>query len=234
MEDKDEIFAGKVFRERATFLRRAASGKAESKKQKAERPPRESHSARFRKATVLSSAESGDLLHNRALEGEVVAVGVGDGEAAHVVLSRCGFLQNVDAEGKKLVESAVHIGAAEEERGVRMRGETDSVGGGRALAFVVGGVEHEGVAAAAQHAPMEVVALGAMDDRRVADAFETEDATVELHGCGHIEDLEERAQAVKIERLENSRHETSSVVTQLVGGRQGIDARSGVNSDPMI
>jgi|SRR5690242_19894530 len=221
MEDKDEIFAGKVFRERATFLRRAASGKAESKKQKAERPPRESHSARFRKATVLSSAESGDLLHNRALEGEVV-------------LSRCGFLQNVDAEGKKLVESAVHVGAAEEERGVRMRGETDSVGGGRALAFVVGSVEHEGVAAAAQHAPMEVVALGAMYDRRVADAFETEDATVELHGCGHIEDLEERAQAVKIERLENSRHETSSVVTQLVGGRQGIDARSGVNSDPMI
>src|SRR5690242_1252359 len=118
MEDKDEIFAGKVFRERATFLRRAASGKAESrkqkaesKKQKAERPPRESHSARFRKATVLSSAESGDLLHNRALEGEVVAVGVGDGEAAHVVLSRCGFLQNVDAEGKKLVESGVHVGA---------------------------------------------------------------------------------------------------------------------------
>jgi len=146
MEDNDEIFAGEVLRKRATFLRRAASGKAESRKTTA----RESHRARFRKTTVLSSAESGDLLHSWALEGEVVAVGVGDGEAAHLVLSRYGLLQNVGAEGKELVEGCVHVGAAEEERGVGVRGEAGRVGRGRALAFVISSVKHDVVAASAQ------------------------------------------------------------------------------------
>src|SRR5690349_5935365 len=47
---------------------------------------------------------------------------------------------------------------------------------------------------------MEVVALGAMNDRRVADELKTQDFAIEIHGCGHVEDLQERAQAVKVER----------------------------------
>ena len=68
-----------------------------------------------------NSACSISLCSNWALEGEVVAVGVGDGEAEHVVDGSAGLLQHGDVEGKKLVEGGVHVGAAEEERGVGRR-----------------------------------------------------------------------------------------------------------------
>jgi len=123
------------------------------------------------------------------LEGEVVAVGVGDGEAAHVVASDHGLLQNGHAEGKKLVEGGVHVGAAEEERGVGVCSDAGGIGSGRAFTFVISGVEHDPGVAAAQHAPMEVVALRATDDGRVADEFEAQDFVIELHGCRHVEDL---------------------------------------------
>jgi len=47
---------------------------------------------------------------------------------------------------------------------------------------------------------MEVVALGAVDDRGVADQLEAKNVAIELHGRWHVEDLEERTKAVKIER----------------------------------
>ena len=45
----------------------------------------------------------------------------------------------------------------------------------------------------------EIVAGAAMDDWRVADELEAEDFAVELHGRGHVEDLEERAEAVEVD-----------------------------------
>jgi hypothetical protein len=45
---------------------------------------------------------------------------------------------------------------------------------------------------------MEIVAVAAMDDRRVADNLEAEDTAVEVHGRGHVEYLEERAEAVEV------------------------------------
>jgi hypothetical protein len=45
---------------------------------------------------------------------------------------------------------------------------------------------------------MEIIALRAMNDGRVAREFETEDFAIELHGSGHVKDLEERAEAVKV------------------------------------
>lgn len=44
------------------------------------------------------------------LEAEVVVVGVGDGEALHVVDGNHGLLQHGNAEGKKMMEGRVHIG----------------------------------------------------------------------------------------------------------------------------
>src|SRR5690348_15420854 len=75
------------------------------------------------------------------------------------------LLQDSHAEGKGVFECGVHIGTAEVERGVAMSSDAGSVGRARALTFVISGVEHERDAAAAQHGPMEVVALGALDDR---------------------------------------------------------------------
>ena len=63
-----------------------------------------------------------------ALEGEVVAVGVGDGEAAHVVARNKGLFQNIDAEGKKKSVGGVHVGAAEIERSIAVRGEAGGIG----------------------------------------------------------------------------------------------------------
>lgn len=73
----------------------------------------------------------------RPLKREVVAVGVGDREPAHVVHGGVGLLQNVDTERKKLIEGGVRVGAAEEERGVVVHGKARGVRRGRALAFVI-------------------------------------------------------------------------------------------------
>lgn len=103
------------------------------------------------------------------MKGEVVAVGVGEGEAAHVVLGGYGLFEDSNGAGKELVEGGVHVGAAEEERGVGVGGEAGCVGRGRAFAFVVSGVEHDGGAAAAQHAPMDQVKLPTSPQGDVAE-----------------------------------------------------------------
>ena len=134
-------------------------------------------------------AECVSLRLHWAVEGEVKAIGVGDGEALHVIGGNKRLLQHGDAEGKKFVEGGVRIGAAEVERGVAMRGDAGGVRRGRALAFVIRGVEHKSDAFAAQHAPVKVVALGALHDRGVADKLEAQHLAIEIHGCGHIKNL---------------------------------------------
>lgn len=103
-----------------------------------------------------------------------------------------GFSSTRPAAREKLVEGGVHIRAAKEERDVVVRGKACRIGQVRALAFVISRVEHERVAAPTQHGPMEVVALAAMDDRRVASELETRHFAVELHRRGHVENLQER------------------------------------------
>jgi hypothetical protein len=47
---------------------------------------------------------------------------------------------------------------------------------------------------------MEVIAVPAVDNRRVSNKFEAQNVAVELHGRGHVEDLQERTDTVKVKR----------------------------------
>src|SRR5436305_15291680 len=89
------------------------------------------------------------------LEGEVVAVGVGDGEAAHVVARDHGLLQNGHAEGKKLVVGGVYVGAAEEERGDGVCSGSAGIGSRSAFTLVLSSVEPDLGVAAAQYRRLE-------------------------------------------------------------------------------
>jgi hypothetical protein len=127
-----------------------------------------------------------------AVDGDVVAVGIGDGEAGHAVLGYEGLFEDFGAVGDEVVEGGVHIGAVEVETDVAVGGDAGRIGGGRAAAFVVGSVEHDGAAVSAKHAPVEIVAIATAYDGGVGDEFEAEDLAIEIDGSGHVEHLEKR------------------------------------------
>jgi len=130
------------------------------------------------------------------LEADAEAVGVGEVELLHAVP---GDMRRVEGQAffdEELV-GGVYIWATDVEAGVAVGGDAGWVWGFRALAVVVGGVEHDfSVVAVPEQAPAKLVGG---TERRVFGEGEAEDVAVEVDRGGHVEDFEVGTSAAHVD-----------------------------------